>query len=145
MVSSNPTLAGAFGIYNYNGPAWATAAETNGRTGDLKIIAFDASAAVINDIKDGRIHVTIAQREYDMGYQSVLLIYNIATLGLEEALDQAGATDAFIDTGVDIVTAANLLDYTASLDERNIPYDWDVEDWKAPTDSFEFSVSSDLN
>lgn len=138
IVASNNNLTGVFGVYTYNGSAWANAAENNGRARELKIVAFDTSPEVITYIQNGIIQATIAQREYDMGYQSVMLIYKITTVGLEQALADAGAEDGFIDTGVDVVTAANLIEYTTSLDEKGIPHNWELGDWEPPSNSFEF-------
>jgi ribose transport system substrate-binding protein len=42
--------------------------------------------------------------------------------------------DGVIDTGVDVVTQANLLDYAASLDEKGIPHEWTVEGWEPAQD-----------
>src|SRR5690554_2697432 len=138
VISANPDLAGAFGVYAYNGPAWATALGENDKVGEIKLVCFDATTDIINFIKDGTIQASIAQREYDMGYKSVMMLYNMAVNGVEAALEEAGVVDGVLDTGVDVITAANLADYAASLEERGIPYDWDLEDWEAPEDAFEF-------
>ena len=139
VISANPDLAGAFGVYAYNGPAWATAVNEAGRGGDLKVVAFDATADIINYIKANVIQATVAQREYDMGYRSVELIYNMAQMGVDEAIAASGAVDGVIDTGVDVVTPGNLADYAAGLDERNIPHDWSLEGWTTPDGAFVFT------
>ncbi len=79
-----------------------------------------------------------------MGYQSVLMIYNMATQGIEAALSSAGVVDGILDTGVDVITAANLIEYTTRLSERGIPYAWDLEGWTPPEDAFEFTLETDL-
>jgi len=137
-ISANPDLAGAFGVYAYNGPAWGTAVNEAGRAGDIKVVAFDATTDIINYIKSNVIQATVAQREYDMGYRSVELIYNMAQMGVDEAIAASGAVDGVIDTGVDVVTPGNLADYAASLDERNIPHEWSIEGWTAPEGAFVF-------
>jgi ribose transport system substrate-binding protein len=132
VLSANPELDGAFGVYAYNGPAWATAIKEVGRVGLTKLVSFDATTDIINGIKEGVINATVAQREYDMGYKSVELIYRIVTEGQEAALEQMGVVDGVIDTGVDVITAATLLDYQASLDAKGIPYEWTTEGWTPP-------------
>ena len=67
---------------------------------------------------------TIAQREYDMGYKSVQLLKLMTEKGVEAALAEMGAVDGVIDTGVDVVTAANLKDYEVALDAKGIPHEW---------------------
>jgi ribose transport system substrate-binding protein len=132
VLSANPDLDGAFGVYAYNGPAWATAIKEAGRVGETKLVCFDATTDIINGIKEGVINATVAQREFDMGYKSVELILHLATQDEETAMEAMGVVDGVIDTGVDVITAANLKDYEATLDERGIPHEWDTEGWEAP-------------
>ncbi|HIC90311.1 MAG TPA: hypothetical protein EYP04_13040 [Anaerolineae bacterium] len=129
VLSANPDLAGAFGVYAYNGPAWATAVKEAGKAGEIKIVSFDATTDIINYIKDCVINATVAQREYDMGYKSVQIIKLMADKGVEAALKEMGAVNGVIDTGVDVVTADNLKDYEASLDAKGIPHEWTTEGW----------------
>jgi ribose transport system substrate-binding protein len=132
VISANPDLAGAFGVYAYNGPAWATAIKEAGMEGVIKLVSFDATTDIINGIKEGVIDATIAQREYDMGYKSVEIIKLMAEKGVTAALSEMGAVDGIIDTGVDVITAATLKDYEASLDSKGIPHEWDTEGWEPP-------------
>ncbi|TET49083.1 MAG: hypothetical protein E3J64_10150, partial [Anaerolineales bacterium] len=133
VLSANPDLAGAFGVYAYNGPAWATAIKEAGRVGDTRLVCFDATTDIINGIKEGVIDATVAQREFDMGYKSVELIYLIVTDSEAAALSEMNVVDGVIDTGVDIITAATLQAYEASLDARGIPHEWNTDGWVPPT------------
>lgn len=130
VIAAHPDLAGAFGVYAYNGPAWATAIREARAVGKVKLVCFDATTDTINGIKEGVIDATVAQREYDMGYLSVQIIKLIADKGVDAALDEMGAMDGVIDTGVDVVTAANLKEYEAVLDARGIPHDWRTAGWE---------------
>jgi ribose transport system substrate-binding protein len=132
VISANPDLAGAFGVYAYNGPAWATAIKEANKVGVIKLVSFDATTDIINGIKEGVIDATIAQREYDMGYKSVEIIKLMAEEGVDAALSEMGAVDGVIDTGVDVITAATLKDYEAMLDSKGIPHEWNTEGWQAP-------------
>jgi ribose transport system substrate-binding protein len=134
VLSANHDLAGAFGVYAYNGPAWATAIKEAKRVDQTKLVCFDATTDIINGIKEGVIDATVAQREFDMGYKSVQIIYLIATQGQNEAFDEMGVVDGIIDTGVDIVTQADLKDYEAQLIAKGIPYKWSTEDWEPEQD-----------
>jgi len=130
VLSAHPDLAGAFGVYVYNGPAWATAIKEADRVNKTKLVCFDATTDIINGIKEGVIDVTVAQREFDMGYKSVYFIYLVSTKGQDAALDEMGVVDGIIDTGVDIVTQANLKEYEAQLDAKGIPRKWSTEGWE---------------
>ena len=130
VISANPDLAGAFGVYAYNGPAWATAIKEANAVGKIKLVCFDATTDIINGIKEGVIDATVAQREYDMGYKSVEVIKLMAEKSVDAALSEMGAVDGVIDTGVDVITAATLKDYEATLDAKGIPHEWNTEGWE---------------
>lgn len=139
VISANPDLAGAFGVYAYNGPAWATAVTEADQVGGIKVVAFDATTDIINFIMSGAIQATIAQREYDMGYKSVMIIAALAgNEDVDAVLEEAGAVDGVIDTGVDVVTPGSLKDYEAALDEKGVPHEWNTEDWEPEEGAFEF-------
>lgn len=135
LLSTHPDLRGAFGVYAYNGPAWATAVSEANAAGEIKIVCFDATSDSINGIKTGAIDAVIAQREYDMGYKSVQALALMARNGVEPALDELGAADGAVNTGVDVVTAANLREYEAQLDARRIPHEWSTKGWEPPADA----------
>ena len=130
VLSANPDLAGAFGVYAYNGPAWATAIKEAGRVGQTRLVSFDATTDIINGIKEGVIDATVAQREFDMGYKSVQLIYLLSTEGKDAAMSEMGVAEGIIDTGVDVITAATLKEYEAGLDAKGIPHEWNTEGWE---------------
>jgi ribose transport system substrate-binding protein len=130
VISANPDLEGAFGIYAYNGPAWATAIREARAAGKVKVVCFDANPDSINGIKTGMIDAAIAQHEYDMGYKSVQIINLMSQKGPVAALREMGAVNGTVSTGVDVITAANLREYEAGLDARGIPHEWSVRDWQ---------------
>jgi ribose transport system substrate-binding protein len=132
VISANPDLAGAFGVYAYNGPAWATAIKEANAVGQIKLVCFDATTDIINGIKEGVIDATVAQREFDMGYKSVELIFKIVSEGQDKALADMNVVDGIIDTGVDVITPATLKDYEAQLDAKGIPHEWTTEGWEPP-------------
>jgi ribose transport system substrate-binding protein len=129
VLSANPDLAGAFGVYAYNGPAWATAIKEAKKVGVIKLVSFDATTDIINGIKEGVIDATVAQREFDQGSKSVQLIYKIWKDGKDKAMADMGVKAGIIDTGVDVVTAATLKDYEATLDKKGIPHEWNTQGW----------------
>ncbi len=132
LISSHPDLAGAYGVYAYNGAAWATAIKGAKAVGKIAVVCFDANTDTINGIKEGVISATVAQREYDMGYLSVQIIKLIAEKGTPAALRELAVVNGIIDTGVDIVTAANLQAYEAVLDAKGISHEWTTRGWTPP-------------
>lgn len=122
---AHPDLAGAFGVYAYNGPAWAKAAKEAGKAGKVKIVAFDATPEHIAFLKEQAIHVLVAQREYFQGYKSVELLALMAKKGIDAALKEYKVpASRIVDTGVDVVTKATLADYAKNLRKLGIPFEW---------------------
>jgi ribose transport system substrate-binding protein len=122
---ANPDLAGAFGVYAYNGPAWAQAVKEQNKAGQVKIVCFDATDEHIAFLKEGVIDVLVAQREYFQGYKSVELLTLMAQKGIEAGMAEYGVpADKIVDTGVDVVTLANLAEYDATLTQLGIPHTW---------------------
>jgi len=132
LISANPDLVGAFGVYAVDGPAWATAIKEAGSVHTIRTVCFDDTTDIINGIKEGTIDATVAQREYDMGYKSVQIIDMMVEIGVPAALSQAGAVNGVINTGVDVVTAATLKDYEVALDARGILHEWTTRGWEPP-------------
>ncbi|MCS7172655.1 MAG: sugar-binding protein [Armatimonadetes bacterium] len=124
-LRAHPDLAGAYGVYAYNGPAWARAAKEAKVAGKLRIVAFDATDEHIALLREGVIHVLVAQREYFQGYRSVELLTLMAREGVEQALRLSRVPPSrIVDTGVDVVTRATLAAYARKLDELGIPRTW---------------------
>ncbi len=122
---ANPDLAGAFGVYAYNGPAWAKAIREQGKEGAVKVVAFDATDEHIEFLKEGLIDVLVAQREYFQGYNSVELLTQMAAMGIDAGMAAYGVpADGIVDTGVDVVTLDTLTDYDATLTSLGIPHTW---------------------
>ena len=67
-----PDLAGAVGLWSYNGPAILSAVKAANKTGKVKIIAFDEEDDTLAGVKSGDIAATIVQQPYEFGYQSII-------------------------------------------------------------------------
>ncbi|HEX8191054.1 MAG TPA: sugar-binding protein [Pyrinomonadaceae bacterium] len=74
-----PEVAALVGLWSYNGPAIVNAVRDAGKTGQIKIIAFDEEDETLAGIKDGSIYGTIVQQPYEFGYQAIKLM--AASLG----------------------------------------------------------------
>ena len=69
-----PEVAGLVGLWSYNGPAILNAVRDAGKTGQVKIIAFDEEDETLAGIKDGAIFGTVVQQPYEFGYQAIKLM-----------------------------------------------------------------------
>jgi len=69
-----PDVAGLVGLWSYNGPAILNAVREAGKTGQVKIIAFDEEDETLAGIKDGAIYGTVVQQPYEFGYQAIKLM-----------------------------------------------------------------------
>ncbi|MEM4497863.1 MAG: sugar-binding protein [Nitrososphaerota archaeon] len=126
-LAANPDLVGAFGVYAYNGPAWARAVEEAGKVGKIAIVEFDATKENIEPIKAGVIYATVAQRQYFMGYYGAKLLALMNMWGWESALKffvPRYPANKIYDTGVDVVKKANLRQYYEEVTGRGEPVDW---------------------
>jgi ribose transport system substrate-binding protein len=72
-----PDVAALVGLWAYNGPAILSAVKDAGKTGQVRIIAFDEEDDTLKGIKDGAIEGTIVQQPYQFGYQSVKMMAQI--------------------------------------------------------------------
>jgi ribose transport system substrate-binding protein len=99
ILTANPDLAGFF-CSNESGTVGAVqAAKSKGVAGKLKIVGFDSSPPLIEDLQAGLIDSLVLQNPFRMGY-----------LGVKSIVDYLnGRTpERRIDTGATVVTASNL-------------------------------------
>ena len=74
---NQPDIAGMVGLWSYNGPAIVGAIRDAGKTGKVKIVAFDEEDETLNGIKEESIYATVVQQPFEFGYQSMKLIARI--------------------------------------------------------------------
>ncbi len=99
MLTAHPSLSGLF-CSNESGTVGAVqAAKSKGIAGKLKIVGFDTSPTLIEDLQAGNIDSLVLQNPFRMGYMSVKAIVDKLN----------GRTpERRIDTGATVVTSANL-------------------------------------
>jgi len=73
-----PHLAGMVGIWSYNGPAILRGLQDAGKLGKVKVVAFDEEDATISGVQNGTVYAAVAQDPYQFGYQSVILLAQLA-------------------------------------------------------------------
>ncbi|NUN97924.1 MAG: sugar-binding protein [Candidatus Omnitrophica bacterium] len=100
---AHPDLACLVGLWSYNGPALAAALKGSGKAGSVKIVCFDEDEETLQAITEGLIHGTVVQRPFEMGYQTIKLLTDIAR-GNKGAVPEGG----LIDTGVVLVRKDNV-------------------------------------
>src|SRR4051812_16949357 len=77
MLVGHPEVAALVGLWSYNGPAILNAVRDAGKTGQVKIIAFDEDDETLTGVKSGAITGTVVQQPYQFGYQSMTLLAKV--------------------------------------------------------------------
>ncbi|XYH92888.1 substrate-binding domain-containing protein [Sorangium sp. So ce1128] len=102
-LTERPDIVGAFGAAADNGPSWGFSARAAGKGGDLKVVGFDLIASTVALLRQGAIHATIVQREYDMGFRGVEVLHRMITQGIAPTRAELPPSRV-LHTGVDCVT-----------------------------------------
>ncbi|NCY01843.1 MAG: hypothetical protein EBX36_02785, partial [Planctomycetia bacterium] len=71
---NHPDLVSLVGIWAYNAPAIAEVAQERGVRDRLTVVTFDAQAAALNHMAEGRIDAMVVQNPFEMGIQTVRLL-----------------------------------------------------------------------
>jgi len=72
---NHPDLVSLVGIWAYNAPAIAEIAQERSVRDRLTIVTFDAQAAALNHMADGRIDAMVVQNPFEMGVQTVRILH----------------------------------------------------------------------
>jgi len=80
---NHPDLVALVGIWAYNAPAIAEVTQERGVRDRLTVVTFDAQAAALNHMADGKIDAMVVQNPFEMGVQTVRLLK--AMIGSDEA------------------------------------------------------------
>jgi ribose transport system substrate-binding protein len=73
-ISANPDLAGVYATHETAANGAASAIKAAGKTGTVKLVAFDSAPNQIADLKGGVYDGLIAQAPFNMGYFSVKMV-----------------------------------------------------------------------
>ncbi|MGI9417647.1 MAG: ABC transporter substrate-binding protein [Geminicoccaceae bacterium] len=101
VVARNPDLIGVFGANLFSAIGAADGVKAIGKTGEIKVVAFDAPQRIVDDIKSGLIDMAIAQHPAEIGYYGVMTAYGALT---EQSVPIA------IGTGFTVMDASNIDD-----------------------------------
>jgi ribose transport system substrate-binding protein len=115
IINAHSDLNLVAGLWSYNGPAIAAAIEALGKKGKVLAAVFDEEEGTLNAIASGVISVTVVQKPFQFGYLSSQWLHDLATGG-EAALQRIPPTHV-IDTGVEVITSANVAEFQRNLAE----------------------------
>jgi len=102
-LQAHPDLAGIFGTNLFSAQGAAAAVKDAGKTGEIKIVGFDAGPQQVADLENGVVDALIAQHPYDIGYDAV-------NLAADYLLDGKEPAEKVITTGYTVVTRDNIKD-----------------------------------
>jgi ribose transport system substrate-binding protein len=66
-----PDIVGIFGVNVFSAQGAGNAVKNQGLSGQVQVIAFDATKDAIQNLRDGVVSLVIAQKPHDMGYLAV--------------------------------------------------------------------------
>lgn len=121
-----PDLVGFITFYSYDGPAAGQAVKQAGKTGEIKIVAFDAEPETQRLMQEGVVQAMIGQRVYYYGYLSGYVMYASSILGVDETLKllepwRDGDDNFRLNTGIDVIHAETYDLYKEYLNSIGIP------------------------
>ncbi len=113
ILTTYPEVNAIFGTTGSDAQGASIVAKERGMTTeDIKIIGFDDDEDLLNLIREGFVYGTIVQNTHEMGYSSVMHLYDTVT-GERESEKASDGSDV-VDTGVTFVDADNVDTYANS-------------------------------
>lgn len=79
VFARNQDLAGVFGANLFSALGAADGVKALGKSGEIKVVAFDTPQRIVDDIKSGLIDLAIAQHPAEIGYYGVVTAYAAIT------------------------------------------------------------------
>jgi ribose transport system substrate-binding protein len=115
IINAHGDLNLVAGLWSYNGPAIAAAIEALGKKGKILAAVFDEEEGTLNAIENGTIQVTVVQKPFQFGYLASKWMQDLATKG--EAAKGTIPANGFVDTGVEVISKANVSKFKQQLAE----------------------------
>ena len=88
VFARNSDLAGVFGANLFSAMGAANGVKQGGRTGKVKVVAFDAPTSIVGEIKSGNVDIAIAQHPAEIGYFGVVAAYRASDRPIDPDLDR---------------------------------------------------------
>ncbi len=101
VFARNADLKGVFGANLFSALGAANGVQQAGKTGEIKVVAFDAPTSIVDNIKTGLVDVAIAQHPAEIGYFGVVAAYAHLT---------GNSIPVSIGTGFTVMNASNIDD-----------------------------------
>jgi ribose transport system substrate-binding protein len=114
IVNAHRDLNLVAGLWSYNGPAIVAALEALGKKGKIQAAVFDEEDATLAGIQSDTVACTVVQKPFQFGYLSSKWMHELATK--PEAMAAIPANKV-VDTGVEVINKANVVDFRTKLAE----------------------------
>jgi ribose transport system substrate-binding protein len=101
VLARDPNLAGVFGANLFSALGAANGVQAAGRSGEVRVVAFDAPQSIVDNIETGLVDIAIAQHPAEIGYFGVMAAYAAIT---------GQSIPPLIGTGFTIINADNVND-----------------------------------
>jgi ribose transport system substrate-binding protein len=101
LLNSHPNLKGVFAMNVVSGNGVTAAVNAGGKSGQVKLVEFDAGPPQVQALKAGTISALVAQYPYGIGQMGVQLAYKYVT-------GQKAGIKKHYGTGSAIITKANV-------------------------------------
>lgn len=101
VFARNQDLAGVFGANLFSAFGAADGVKAVGKTGEIKVVAFDTPTRIIDDLKSGSVDLAIAQHPAEIGFYGVVTAYATLT---------GQSVPTVIGTGFTVMDKANIDD-----------------------------------
>ncbi len=75
VIARNSDLAGVFGANLFSALGAANGVQQAGKSGAVRVVAFDAPTSIVDNIKTGLVDIAIAQHPAEIGYFGVMAAY----------------------------------------------------------------------
>jgi ribose transport system substrate-binding protein len=75
VFARNQDLAGVFGANLFSAFGAADGVKAAGKTGEIKVVAFDTPTRIIDDLKNGSVDFAIAQHPAEIGFYGVVTAF----------------------------------------------------------------------
>lgn len=101
VIARNGDLVGVFGANLFSALGAANGVQQAGKTGAVKVVAFDAPTSIVDNLKTGLVDIAIAQHPAEIGYFGVMAAYAHLT---------GQSVPTSIGTGFTVMDAKNIED-----------------------------------
>jgi ribose transport system substrate-binding protein len=101
VFARNADLAGLFGANLFSAIGAADGVKALGKSGAIKVVAFDTPTRIVDDLKSGLIDFAIAQHPAEIGYYGVMTAY---------AVINGQSVPPSIGTGITVMDKSNVDD-----------------------------------